>query len=189
MLGPVIAAEVAVGGAGRDDQEVVLEPPPVAQMYGGHIGVQGDRLVEQHSDVLLPAEDLADGRGDVGCRQPRGGHLVQQWMEKVMILPVDERGADGSIGQRFCALEAGEASAEDHDVRSAIIRHARKLATRGAWGWPFCRSSVDRDQRTGGPRRLDRRRRAGAGYARPPHLRDRRTTMATTIDWYYKRAS
>ena len=44
--------------------------------------------------VRLAAQDAADRRGDLGRRQPRGGHLVEQRLEHVVVLAVDERHVD-----------------------------------------------------------------------------------------------
>ena len=47
------------------------------------------RLGEQHLDVGLAAQDVADRRRDVAGRQPGRRHLVEQRLEEVVVAPVD----------------------------------------------------------------------------------------------------
>ena len=53
----------------------------------------GDRPLPE-AQVLLLLEDAADRVGDVGCVQAGRGHLVQQRLERVEVVPVDERDLD-----------------------------------------------------------------------------------------------
>ena len=59
------------------------------------------------------------GAGDVGRVQGRGGDLVEQRLEQVMIRAVDDRQADVGPPQRLRRGQAAEAAAEDHDARTA----------------------------------------------------------------------
>ena len=46
-------------------------------------------------DVGMVLEDPAHGLGDVGGVQARGGHLIEEGLEDVMVAPVDDRHVHG----------------------------------------------------------------------------------------------
>ena len=86
---PLVVAEIRVGGAGRDDQNVKRERA-VGQDHP--LGRQVDRRgIGQHDvDVLLSAEDPADGRRDVGGAQGGRGHLVEQGLKEMVVGAIDD---------------------------------------------------------------------------------------------------
>ena len=90
MLGPVIVAEIGVGDARRQDQDVVIDRA-VGQddPFLGHVDGRG--VGQHHADVRLMAEDPADRRGDVGRAERGGRHLVEQRLEEVVVGAVDDR--------------------------------------------------------------------------------------------------
>src|SRR3954465_1609296 len=80
-LGEVVVAEVRLPGAGGDDQLVVGVHGAPAEDGGGDrpVGqVDVDDLAEHHPGVLLAAQDLPGGRGDLALAEDAGGHLVEQ---------------------------------------------------------------------------------------------------------------
>jgi hypothetical protein len=117
MTAPLLVAEIGVGGARGQDEEVVRHLPVaedqalVAEVDSGGIGQEDGR-------VALPAQDVAQGRRDVRRGEAGGGHLVQERLEDVMVVAVDERDLDGRMAQRARRGEAGEAPADDDDARS-----------------------------------------------------------------------
>ena len=58
----------------------------------------------------------ADRRRDVAGVQRRGGDLVEQRLEEVVVAAVDERDAHGRARSARAAAEPAEAAADDHDV-------------------------------------------------------------------------
>ena len=112
---PVAVAEVRVRRAGREDQEVVAELGPVEAQPPG-LGIDGRHLAEQHARVPLAAQDAADRRRDLRRRQAGRRDLVQQRLERVVVLAVDEREIDVLAREPARRLEAGEAAADDDDV-------------------------------------------------------------------------
>jgi hypothetical protein len=78
-------------------------------------------IAEQHGEVGLLPQDGADRLRDVGRGETGGGDLVEQWLEEVMILPVDDRDA-GEFGRELLRKgKTAEAAAEDHDVREGHV--------------------------------------------------------------------
>jgi hypothetical protein len=65
----------------------------------------------------LLRRQLPNRRGDVGgCKHSRR-HLVQQWLEDVMVATVYDRDIGFAVSQCFDGRNAGEAPADDHDMR------------------------------------------------------------------------
>ena len=61
-----------------------------------------------------PAEREKDS--DIGGGERRGGHLVQQRLEEVVVFAVDQRNAHGVGRERAGGVQAPEAAADDDDV-------------------------------------------------------------------------
>ena len=118
--------EEVAGAAGREDQPVVGERPgPGAERAARE--VDAEHLREAEREVPLAAEDGAHRVGDVLGREPRGGHLVEQRLEQVVVAPVDEGDAQRGAAQRPGGPQAAEPGAHDHDV-GELLGHQRKVA-------------------------------------------------------------
>ena len=76
---------------------------------------------------VWPAEDRADRPGDVGRRQGRRRHLVEQRLEQVVVAPVDDDHVGRRAGQRPGRGEAAEAGADDDDARARACMCSRHL--------------------------------------------------------------
>ena len=63
----------------------------------------GDRPLPE-PQVLLPLEDAADGLGHVRLVQAGRCYLVQERLERVEVVPVDERDLDGIARESFAAI-------------------------------------------------------------------------------------
>jgi hypothetical protein len=68
----------------------------------------------------LATQDVSKWRGDVRCGKTRRSHLVQQWLEQVMVGLVHQRDANGRRSQRARAPQAGKAAAADHYMRNSV---------------------------------------------------------------------
>jgi hypothetical protein len=53
--------------------------------------IDAGRIGQQDARVLLFAENAADGYGDLSRRQAGHRHLVEEWLEQVMIAAIDQR--------------------------------------------------------------------------------------------------
>ena len=114
--GPLILAEVGVGGAGGEDEVVVFEvgagPEENAVLVEGEAG----GLIHEDFDVAMVAEDGADGLGDIGGGEHGEGDLVEERLEDVVVLAVDEGDVDWELGETHGGVNAGKASAKDDDA-------------------------------------------------------------------------
>jgi hypothetical protein len=74
------------------------------------------RFAEQHGGILLPREDVADRRRDRRRGKARGGDLIEQRREQVMVGAVDYRHFDRRLAQALRGPQAAEAATEDQDA-------------------------------------------------------------------------
>ena len=124
MLGPLVVAEIRVGRARRDDQDVIIEAavgqqePLAGDIHAGGLG-------QHDGDVRLMPEDPPDRRGDVGGAERGRGHLVEQGLEQVVVRPVHDRDPHRRTSQPAHGGQAAESAADDHDVRSLGPWHPR----------------------------------------------------------------
>jgi hypothetical protein len=71
--------------------------------------------------VGLVGEDLPQRWRDVAGRQQRGGHLVEQGLEQVVVEPVDEDDLGRGVAQAPADAQATEAAADDDDARRPVV--------------------------------------------------------------------
>ena len=123
-LGPFVMTEIGMRRPRRHDQ-VVVRDRPVRQddRLPRHVDARG--LGQHHLDVLLPAQDAADRRGDVARVQRRRRDLVQQGLKQVMILAVDQDHPHRRAPQHPCGVQAAEPASHDHHRRPLVIRRHR----------------------------------------------------------------
>ena len=85
------------------------------------------------SSDLLPAQDVPQGRCDRWGGQSRGGDLVQQWLEGMVVVPVDQHDVGRRPPQRAHGPQSGEAPADDDDARSFAggggVLHVQAMVT------------------------------------------------------------
>jgi len=86
--------EIGFACAGGDDQ-LVIRDAAVADQYGAPSRVDTGDSAEDHVRVYLTREDATDRRRYIGRRQGRGGDLIKQWLEEVVVAPID----DGDVGR------------------------------------------------------------------------------------------
>jgi hypothetical protein len=118
MRRPVIVTEIAVGGAGSDDQLVVAESLAVGQLDLARGRVHAHDLAQQGGQIALAAEQAARRRGDRRRRQPGGGHLVEQGLEQMVVGLVDEGDVDVRMAQGLGGFQATETAADDQYMGS-----------------------------------------------------------------------
>jgi hypothetical protein len=121
-LGPVVVAEVAVRGAGGEDEVVVEHLRAALQANAPRHRVDVQRLVHHHLRVAGAAEDAADGLRDVSRRKHSQRHLVQQRLKGMVVGAVDHGDVNGQLAQPLRRGDAGESSADDDDARAGAFR-------------------------------------------------------------------
>jgi hypothetical protein len=113
--------EVRLGPEG-DDEVVVAERRHVVE---GHLAVveidRGDRCFV-HGGVGLVVEQVAQRVAARRGLQQVGRHLVEQWLERVVVVPVDDRDVDLGVLQLTGGADASEAATQDQDPRALCGR-------------------------------------------------------------------
>ena len=106
--------KVAVRRPGGHDQKVIRD---LAILGADDLAVAIDRMNVGENDcrVGLPAQYAADRRGDVGRRQARGRHLIEQRLEQMVVVPIDHHDVDRRLGERLRGREPAKSCADDDD--------------------------------------------------------------------------
>ena len=81
-------------------------------------------IVLVHGDVRLVVEEVAQRMADGSRLEQAGRDLVQERLERVVVVLVDEHDVGVGVLQLPRGADSGEASAEDQDARprSAVVR-------------------------------------------------------------------
>jgi hypothetical protein len=108
------------GGHGAHGHHQVIEGhlEVVGQPHRPPVPVDADDLPPAHVQVALAVEQAADGMGHVGGVQAGGRHLVQQRLERGVVLPVDQGDLDGRVVEPPGDGQPAEPRPHDDDVRS-----------------------------------------------------------------------
>jgi hypothetical protein len=97
--------------------------------------VDAGDLGENDVDIACVAHDGADRRGDVRRRQARGGDLVKQRLEQMVIVLVDEGDVEWRIRQRRGGGKSAKSGAENDHARArggiGAVHDQASSATRG----------------------------------------------------------
>ena len=103
----------------RCDNEIIVVQLSVVEMDG--IPVEIDRLCVSKQDgrVLLSSNCRAKRVSNIAWVKRSGGHLIQERLEEVIVLPIDQGHSDGGAMKRFDGIEAGKPTANNDDVRPA----------------------------------------------------------------------
>ena len=127
--------EISVLRPGSEDQELVLPACAKAGFDPALCRIDPGHLVEQYGGVPLAAQYGADRLGNVGRRQCRGRHLIEQRLEEVVIVPVNDRDLDRRPCQFACGFESAKPGADDNGAR-AIAPSSRDAARAIRHGCP-----------------------------------------------------
>ena len=117
---PFVVAEIRVRRARADEQRVVGDRRAVRELHAARGLVDADDLAHQHGDVALPAQDVAQRRGDVGRGQAGGRHLVKQGLEQMVVAAVDQRDPHLRTGERARGPQPRESASDDHDMGHCV---------------------------------------------------------------------
>ena len=116
----LVVTEVAVLNSGRQYEVVVGqgERNPVHEAHPFRDIHSRDGALD-HGGVGLPAQHVADRCPDVLGGEDRGGHLVEERLEDVVVGLVDQEHAGLTLPQGAGRRETAEAPAHDNDSRVA----------------------------------------------------------------------
>ncbi|KAG1270542.1 hypothetical protein G6F66_013790 [Rhizopus arrhizus] len=112
-IGPLVVAEVGVGGAGGQQQAVVVQHAAIGHADLPGLLVDGHHFAEADFHIALVAKDMAQRCRDIRSGQAGGGHLVQQRLEQVMVAAVDQGDAYALAGQGAGGPETGKTTADN----------------------------------------------------------------------------
>ena len=129
---PVLAPEVGVVRAGRDDQRVVGHQERRGGVAGGDgqlapLDVDRGDLAQDDAHVAAALEDRAQRRGDLARGQRARGHLVGERLEEMEVAPVDQGDVGPRAAQVADRLQAAEAAADDHHPESSVQPSCRSF--------------------------------------------------------------
>ncbi len=114
--GPLVFAEIGRPDSGREDKAVVR----IVTILGndGLFGVVDlSDLIEKNRDVLSIVEDSAEGAGNLDRRKRGSRHLIKEWLEKVVILTINQSDLETVvIGEGLGAVKSCESSSDSDDA-------------------------------------------------------------------------
>ncbi|GGA68523.1 hypothetical protein GCM10011507_20050 [Edaphobacter acidisoli] len=97
-------------GSGGDDEIVVLKLRPGFELHTLLCEVEADGFVHENFDVLVIAENGADGLRYLSGRKNGEGNLVEKRLECMVVSAIDQRDIDGKIAETHRCVDAAEAS-------------------------------------------------------------------------------
>ena len=122
MLSPFVVPEIAVGRAGCKHEPVVCDGRR-SERDDLPRAINGSDFAHQHARIVLAPHQAAHGPGDVGWRKPGTRNLVQERLEKVVILAVNQRDIGVDTAQAVGGGEAAETRANDDDSSFCHVSH------------------------------------------------------------------
>ena len=113
---------------------------------GVEVGTDHGRLDEGDLVTMAPTDDPADRVGDVGRREARRGHLVQQRLERVEVVAVHQRDVEVFASEGASGGQPAEPRSDDHHPRSLHGAHLSRLgsARLGSAGSDVTTASCDK---------------------------------------------
>jgi len=125
---PVAVSEIGVPRAGSENQIVVRDLGAVGERHLFLVAIDGHDVTHQRAHVVPLVDEVADRPGDLGRRQRRGRHLVEQRLEQMVIALVDQRDVAARAFERLDGREAAKAPADNHDLRFVLHGRATPFA-------------------------------------------------------------
>ena len=115
MLGDAVHAEVGGDGSEGKHEEVVRQRFAHFGVDETALEVDVDDTALHRSGVLLTMEDATGCVTDVVGIEPRGCHLIEQRLKRVVVPLVDDGHIDVGVAQRSCRFDSAEAGTDNHD--------------------------------------------------------------------------
>ena len=110
----VVAEEGAAGSCGQDQVVVAVGLAVEDDLLA--FGVDVGDFPQQHLNVVLLANQLAQGRCDVSTGHQTRGNLIEQRLKQVEVALINQRDAHIGIGQSLAGMHAGKSPADNHDM-------------------------------------------------------------------------
>src|SRR5882762_7626112 len=113
-LPPGVIAVVRGLRSGGHNQGVVFECRAIPQNDAFCLWIDVHGLAQKYACIFLTAQDTADWSCNFSGRQRTGSHLVQQWLKKMKISPVNQGDFDRCTLQFLCRSQPAESAAENN---------------------------------------------------------------------------
>ena len=118
VLGGSVDSEELDPGAERDDEVVVAERRHLGEAHLPRLGIDAGHRRGVHPGVRLLVEEVAERMADRGLRQQVGRHLVEERLERVVVVRVDEHDLGVRFLERPRRADPGEPAAQDQHARA-----------------------------------------------------------------------
>src|ERR1019366_6584715 len=134
---PFVVPEVGMGCTSGHD-EVIVGKLESVQLEDAPPEVEAEHVTQQHFDILMLGEDLANGRRDLCRRQSCRRHLVEQRLKGVMVLAVHQGDLDRQARQRIGSLQTAKSASYNDDARARFSIHSPT----GSDAWLCCKGAT-----------------------------------------------
>src|SRR5262245_23954139 len=111
---PFVVTEVGMRRT-RCDDEVVVGYFAILCLNHFLFRVDTPHFLHQYGGVALGTQNVTDRPGNVSRRQSRGGHLIKQRLEAMMIVPVDDDYIGCCTPERLSCFKPAKAGPDDHN--------------------------------------------------------------------------
>lgn len=118
MLGSALDTEVVHSSAERQHQVVVGERRHLSEPDLVLVQIHRRHLSRMDTGVRLVVEQVTKRMPDGDRREQVGGNLVQERLERVIVVAVNEHNVDIRLAQLARSADPGEPSAENQDART-----------------------------------------------------------------------
>ena len=120
---PFRVREVRVARAGADDEIVVLVLAALARGHLPSLDVDVRDFFHEHRRALMVAQQPANGRRDVGGRERRRRHLIEQRLEEMMVRAIEHEHVHVVAPERARCIQPTEPATDDDDTGAAALGH------------------------------------------------------------------
>ena len=115
VLFPLGVSEVARLGSESDDQVVITEHT-IFEVHLPRIQIDAGHFIHQGGDVFLRGQNTPQRLRDFRHGQTRGGHLIEQRLEEMMVPAVDQSHPETLVGQLLGAGQASETTTKNENM-------------------------------------------------------------------------
>ena len=112
-------SKVRVSSTGGDDQ-VVVEKFIRVELNLATLKVDARCLSQQHGNILVFPENMADRIGNFTGRKCGGSNLIEKRLKCVVIAAINESNTNVCFGKRARSIKPAEARTDDHDMRNGF---------------------------------------------------------------------
>src|SRR6185295_3834777 len=132
-----VVSKITVARTGREDQAVIGDVHVAAVGEAGHdealILVHGGYLAEDDRRIPLPAENAADRSTDLARRKHGGRHLIEQWLEQMVVAAVNQNHFNRSPAKSLGGGQTTKAAPNDYNARQFLIHSSVGYSCERIW--------------------------------------------------------